>query len=165
MLFVLLRSGLQFLANFLDWARRLLDALRNLFAGLFGGGRRGAGAEEGPEDLRAAAQPFASFHNPFHDGRSGGMSVKEILCYSFAALQAWARERGHPRHAGETALEFAARLGEEMPSMEAPARRLTNLLVRAIYAPEVLPETCGEVIEAFWDQLAAATERPLSAAL
>jgi hypothetical protein len=164
-LVVLLRNGLKFLANIFDWARRLLDSLRNLFAGLFGGGGSGEqapGAEVETEHT-VPEKPFASFHNPFHDGRASRMSVRELLCYSFAALQAWARERGHPRHPGETALEFAARLGDELPAVEAPVRRLTNLFVRAVYAPEVLPDTCGELVEQFWQALESATERPLSA--
>jgi Domain of unknown function (DUF4129) len=161
-LFVLLRNGLKFLSNFLDWARRLLESLRNFFAGLFGGQKRAASKDDDAEDRKTAEQPFASFHNPFHDGRAGQMSVKELLCYSFAALQAWARERGHPRYVGETPSEFAVRLGGELPAVEAPVRRLTNLFIRAVYAPEVLPETCRELIEAFWEQLETAA-RPLAA--
>jgi Domain of unknown function (DUF4129) len=158
-LVVVLRSGLSYLANFFEWARKLLESLRNFFAGLFGGSRRRSAAEDARENRKAAEHPFASFANPFHDGRAGSMSVKDLLCYSFSALQAWARERGYPRQAGETPLEFVARLGDELPAMEAPARRLTNLFVRAVYAPEVLPKTCEELIEAFWEQLETAADR------
>jgi Domain of unknown function (DUF4129) len=162
-LVVLLRNGLKFLANFFEWARHLLDSLGNLFAGLFGGGGERVSGETVETERKAADRPYATFHNPFHDGRAGRMSVKELLCYSFAALQSWARERGYPRQQGETPLEFAARLCDEQPALEAPVRRLTNLYVRAVYAPEVLPDTCVELVEQFWGQLESATDRPLSA--
>ena len=61
-LFFLLRSGLGFLANFTDWARRLLDALRNFWANLFGGWRQTtAETEESEEEERTTPErPFAS---------------------------------------------------------------------------------------------------------
>src|SRR5262249_44550982 len=138
------------------------EGLRNLFAGWFGSGEHAMGGQIESEGSRPEEQPFASFSNPFHDGRANGMSVKELLCYSFAALQAWARDNGVPRQEDETPLEFAVRLGDEAPVMEEAARRLTTLFVRAVYSPEELSATCGERIEEFWDQLERAGQRQRS---
>src|SRR5262249_12694696 len=110
-LFVVLRGGLRWLANFSQWARDLLAALRSFWEGLFGGAKAGSGGEGGeagpaPVPLR----PFASYGNPFADGRAGRMTADELVRYTFAALQAWAAERGWGRQTGETPLEFAERL-------------------------------------------------------
>ncbi len=163
-LFFLLRSGLQFLANFTDWARRLLDALRNFWANLFGGlTRRTAGVsrlvEESPAGLR---RPFADFRNPFAGGRIG-MAMPELIRYTFAAAQAWARERDLGRQPGETPLEFAGRVGAEVPALEQEVQRLAVLYARAVYARGGLPSDSVEVLRQFWQRLEAVAEQPLSA--
>jgi hypothetical protein len=163
-LFFVLRSGLQFLANFTDWARRLLDALRHFWANLFGDGRRTT-AEEGQlgqEDQAWRDRPFASFRNPFAGGRIK-MATPELICYTFAAAQAWARERNLGRQSGETALEFAHRVGAEVPALEAELHRLALLYARTVYARGGLPRDSIDVVRQFWQRLEAVVEQPLSA--
>src|SRR6185437_4223008 len=127
-LFFLLRSGLRFLANFTDWARRLLDALRNFWANLFSGWRRTEEEVEESEDEEPSIpeRPFASFGNPFVGGQSV-MATPELIRYTFAAVQAWAREHHLGRQPGETALEFTERVSMEVPALEADLRRLAIL--------------------------------------
>ncbi len=163
-LFFLLRSGLQFLANFSDWARRLLDSLRNFWANLFGGRRRTAEEDEQAEqeEPKLRERPFASFINPFLGGRSG-MAAPELIRYTFAAVQAWARERDLGRQLGETPLEFAGRVGAEVPALEADLHRLAVLYARAVYARGGLPSDSVEVLRQFWQRLEAVAEQPLSA--
>jgi hypothetical protein len=162
----LLRGLLQFLANFTGWAQALLDALRNFWAGLFGGPKRRAekSGEEGessePPEWHA---PFSAFPNPFEDGSAGRMSAAELVRYTFAAVQAWARERGMARQPGETALEFVARVGNELPALEDGLRRLVMLYGRAAYARGPLPAGSDEAVRAFWDRLEVVSEQPLSA--
>ena len=163
-LFFVLRSGLQFLANFSDWARRLLAALRNFWANLFGG-RRQTVEEEQPseqEEERLRERPFASFRNPFAGGRSR-MAMPELIRYTFAAVQAWARERDLGRQLGETPLEFAGRVGAEVPALEKDLDRLAVLYARAVYARGGLPADSLEVLRQFWQRLEAVAEQPLSA--
>jgi hypothetical protein len=162
--FVLLRSGLQFLANFTDWARRLLDALRNFWANLFGGARR-AKEEEAQaeiEERKLRERPFASFRNPFDGGRSR-MELPELIRYTFAAAQAWARERDLGRQPGETPLEFADRVGAEVPALEADLQRLALLYARAVYSRGGLPASSVELLRQFWQRLETVAEQPLSA--
>jgi hypothetical protein len=163
-LFFLLRSGLRFLANFTDWARRLLDALRNFWANLFGGWRQTAEeTEDSEEEERTVAeQPFASFPDPFAGGKSG-MAVSELIRYTFAAVQAWARERDLGRHPGETPLEFADRVGDEVPALETDLRRLAALYSRAVYARGGPPGNSVEVLRQFWQRLETVADQPLSA--
>ena len=83
-----------------------------------------------PEETR----PFAWYHNPWSDGTAGQRTLQELIRFTFAALQAWAAERGVLREIGETPLEFAARVGEEFAG---PGRRrgaLRRVYLRAEYA-------------------------------
>jgi hypothetical protein len=159
-----LRSGLQFLANFTEWARRLLDALRNFWANLFGGGRRTTEEEEQGEceEQQLHQQPFSSFANPFVGGGME-MAIPELVRYTFAAAQAWARERDLGRQPGETPLEFAHRVGAEVPALEADLHRLAVLYTRAVYARGGLPSDSIDVLRQFWQRLEAVIEQPLSA--
>lgn len=163
-LFFLLRSGLQFLANFSDWARRLLDALRNFWANLFGSRQQRVEEEHWSEqeEERRREQPFASFPNPFAGGRSG-MAAAELIRYTFAAVQAWAREHDLGRQPGETPLEFASRVGAEVPALEKDLHRLAVLYARAVYARGGLPADSLSVLRRFWQRLEAVDEQPLSA--
>jgi hypothetical protein len=165
-LLFLFRGALGFLANFTDWAKRLLDAWRKFWANLFGGGERkqaegGGEAGEAPGVRREL--PFSAFPNPFDSGEARAMSSAELVRYTFAALQAWARERDLSRQAGETALEFAARLGEELPALDADVRRLAALYARAAYSPGGLPAGSAEVVRGFWERLERVSVQPLSA--
>ncbi len=159
----LLKEGLKFLANFTDWARNLLNALQNLWANLFKGRTKEKGDEAGddaPAESIATLRSFASYGNPFRDGRGDRLPIKEIVRYSFAALQAWARERNMERQPEETPLEFAKRLGDEFPALEAEAHRFTALYVRAAYDYSPLPGASLEAVKQLWKQLEAGAEQP-----
>jgi hypothetical protein len=165
--FFLLRSGLQWLANFTGWAQRLLAALRNWWQSLFGLWSRREAIEMAEEshaaEESAPPRPFAAFSNPFHDGTAERRLPDELVRYSFAALDAWARECDLARQSNETPLEFVERVGAEVPALEDDARRLAALYVREAYARGPLTASCLPVLQQFWDRLEAAVEQPLSA--
>jgi hypothetical protein len=161
---VLFRSGLGWLANFFSWARNLLDALRSLWERLFGGGSSQKEAEQPAVATSfASPRPFSAFRNPFDDGSATRRSPQELVRYSFAALQAWAWERALGRAPEETPLEFAARIGAELPTLEADTQRLAILYARVAYARGSLPANSVPAVEKFWQQLEAVVEQPLSA--
>jgi hypothetical protein len=164
-LFLLCRSGLRFLANFTHWARRLLEAFRAFWQALcdwWNGAS--ASAEEEEEDTEAAPpRPFAAFHDPFASGAAAGMSARQLVRYSFEALQAWAAERGLGRQVGETPLEFAERVSEEVPALEAGVRPLADLYAQIAYARGSLTAACREPLRQLWQLLTEAVERPMSA--
>lgn len=146
---------LRYLAPFTEWARNLLDALRNWWAGLFGR-KASPGREPGEvvEDRgRPRPPPFHTFSNPFEDGTAGGRDPEELVEYTFSALDSWAWDRGHGRQPTETPLEFAARLGEEFTDFAASLRRLATLYARVAYATGPLPADTPQFLEQFWDQL------------
>jgi hypothetical protein len=161
---VLLRQGLSFLANFTNWARNLLNALRALWARLFGGGAAQPKEETPVVDAPGMRlRPFAAFRNPFRDGSAEKRSPQELVQYSFAALQAWAFERDLGRSPEETPLEFAYRLGQELPALEENARKLAILYARVVYARGSLPAASAAAVQQFWNQLEAMVEQPMSA--
>jgi len=165
-LVVLLRGGLQFLANFTHWARRLLQALSDLWASLFGGLRVEAGGakeEKEEEEISERVRPFSWYRNPFDEGTADGQSPRELVHYTFAALEAWARERGLVRQADETALEFAERVGGEVPALESALHRLAQLLGQVTYAAGGLPANWREGVRRFWQTLEQLGEQSLSA--
>jgi hypothetical protein len=165
-LLAVLRGGLGFLANFTDWAKRLLAAWRNFWANLFGGAKKDATSDEvadEPAPARKKEVPFSAFSNPFDTGSAERMPARELVRYTFEAMEAWARERDLGRREDETALEFVDRIGEEVPALEKEAQVLANLQARAEYAREKLPPNTAETVKVFWQRLERVVEAPLSA--
>jgi hypothetical protein len=163
--FVLLRAVLKFLANFTDWAKRLLAALQGLWQTLFGWWLPAAkpAKSKAEREEQVVLRPFRSYRNPFWDGANSHSSPEELVQYSFEALQAWAREHGCQRETGETPLEFSSRLGQDFPALDTEVRRLAALYARAAYARARLPLACIDVVRHFWERLQETDEAPLSA--
>jgi hypothetical protein len=78
-------------------------------------------------------------------------------------MQAWAAERDLGRQPGETPLEFADRVGLEVPALEADAQRLAVLFAQAAYARGEVSDDCRPTLERFWARLEVVVEQPLSA--
>jgi hypothetical protein len=164
--FFLFRAGLRFLANFTDWAKSLLDAFRSWWEALFGTAKKSGVNEtqddDGDDDDRPRPVPFAAFHDPFQSGRADSMSPNDLVQYSFEALESWAYERDLGREPRETPLEFAARLANEVPALEADAQRLATLYARVAYARSRLGAGARPALKQFWERIYAINERPLS---
>lgn len=156
--YFIFRHGLKFLANFMTWARQLLDFLNNFWAKLFGGTVVESESQvvEDFDDVVQPPRPFSSFQNPFDTGVAASQSPADLVKYSFAALEAWAWEHEQGRDPQETPLEFAARLAKEHQSLETGAPRLAGLYARLAYARGALPEQSREQVEEFWRQLESA---------
>jgi hypothetical protein len=160
-LYFLLTSGLKFLANFTDWAKRLLAWWQGLFQRKE---KATSGTTEGEEEeILSTPLPFASFHNPFLDGRAEQLTPAELARYSFEALQSWAWEHDFARQQGETPIEFAERLAAEVPAFENEVRRLASLYARVAYARGTLTPASVPPLRQFWERLEAVVERPVSA--
>src|SRR5262249_26685272 len=140
-LYFVVRHGLKFLANFSDWAKQLLAALRNFWANLFGRREEEEHVPIGePEVMARPPQPFAEYNNPFDSGSAQRQSPAELVKYSFSALEAFAREHERERLPDETPLEFATRIGIGSPELEKDAPRLAALYARLAYARGALPD-------------------------
>jgi hypothetical protein len=148
---VLLLFVLKHFANFMPWAHDMLAALRAWWERLWG--KPAAVASAQAIATKRPRRPFSSFSNPFADGTGEGRSAEELVKYSFAALEAWAADRNHPRRPDETPLEFTSRLGNMFVSLEGHPRRLALLVVRLAYADGILPADARQTLEFFWDNL------------
>jgi hypothetical protein len=152
-LLVLFRSGLGFLANFTDWARKLLDSWRAWWNGLFGRDASEGSVMMTESEVEVLRRPFAAFANPFQDGSAACQTPAEVIRYTFAALDAWAEERGWGRLPEETPREFARRLGEEAPALEEEVHRFADHYAQAVYARDSLTPACLPAIRALWQRL------------
>jgi hypothetical protein len=145
------------LANFTDWAKGLLDWFRGLFRKKprqNGTARSDEAAEVGVE----RPPPFDAFSNPFADGSAKQREPRELIEYTFLALEAWAWDRSVPRESGETATEFVARLGEEYPKLDAPGQVLAKLSAHALYSRGAVPKDTEWMLPKLWAALEGASE-------
>jgi hypothetical protein len=107
----------------------------------------------------AAPQPielrFADYTDPFATGMAQRVSSGELLAYSFAAVEAWGRERGCPRAADQTPLEFAHRLGAAQTEVAAEVLAVADLYCQHVYAGGASPATVGPSLRRLWQRLHA----------
>jgi len=161
-LLVVFRNGLQFLSNFMPWAKNLLEAIDAWLKGLFG--RREKEVEEREAVPAAPVEsrvPFAAFTNPFTDGTADGRSQEELVRYSFVALEAWAGDRDAARRADETPIEFANRLGDQFRWLRPNVRNLALLVARMAYAGGNLPASARQTLDEFWDRITAGADETI----
>ncbi|HEX3152868.1 MAG TPA: hypothetical protein VHR66_32650 [Gemmataceae bacterium] len=160
--FFVFRNGLQFLSNFMPWAKNLLAAIDAWLKGLFGG------REPKETQVRAETKveevdmhvPFTAFSNPFADGTADGRSPDDLVRYSFEALEAWASDRDRERRDDETAIEFAQRLGEDFAWLREDSRKLSLLVARMVYASGNLPKNTKDTLDHFWDRITSGAVEP-----
>jgi len=98
---------------------------------------------------------FADYADPFATGLAQSVSPGELVAYSFAAVEAWGRERGCPRAAEQTPLEFAHRLGAAQSGVAAEVLAVADLYCQHVYAGGSLPATAGASIRRLWQRLNA----------
>jgi hypothetical protein len=142
----------QYRAELLAAWKKLLAELAALWPGLFG--------KKQPEPASEVAapappRPFSQYVDPFASGAAARMSPAEVVRYTFAALEAWGRENGCPRDAGQTPHEFAAAIGELDSSLSREAAQLAELYARMAYAQPAAIRTSFEPLRALWRKMAA----------
>jgi hypothetical protein len=161
-LFFLAKALLSFLANFTGWAKWLLDALAALWAAFQWRPRPKVHVLEevpGPPP----PPPFSSFRDPFRSGVADRMTPEAAVRYTFAALEAWAHERGLGRRPGETPLEFMRRIGNEYPALADEARALGDHYAGLAYAGRRLGAECFGPLRSLW-ALLSEVGQPVAAA-
>ena len=134
--------------------QKLLAELRDLWARWFGDKTKAAQPEalfERPTPPR----PFAAFSDPFANGDAARMPWPELVRYSFAAVEAWARERECARHDDQTPHEFAQSLAALEPQLAAPVQSLAGWYGQLAYAPRAAAGSL-EPIKQLWRELRAA---------
>ena len=71
--------------------------------------------------------------------------------YTFAAFDSWAWDRDAGRQPDETPSEFAARIAEDHPDLEAPGKVAAELYVMAMYSRKDLPADAKKRLAAVWE--------------
>jgi Domain of unknown function (DUF4129) len=131
-----------------------LKALREFWEQLFG--RRES--QQAAVTTAAAAtasppRPFTDFQDPFATGATGRYSPRQLVAYSFEALEAWSRERGWARGAEQTPHEFAQQLGSREARVAADVRNLADLYCQAAYSPQPLSPESVAGLRRLWQTL------------
>jgi hypothetical protein len=128
---------------------KLLAGLNTFWDSLFGR-RRQAKIAESDALVKAIARPFAAYSDPFASGAADKLSPEQLVRYTFAALEAWARENATPREPDQTPHEFANDLGNREPLLRQSALTLANLFCEAAYAPGRLRSLHKQPLVELW---------------
>lgn len=106
---------------------------------------------------KVAVLPFASFSNPFSSGKAAEMPVRDLVVYTFNALEAWAAGYGLGRDPEQTPSEFANGLLEQAPDLAFEVEQLARLYVQVAYGTATELPACGRVLEVLWSKMALET--------
>lgn len=134
--------------------RELWKDFREFWERLFG--RKPAPATEtaqAPAEVGPRYRPFSSYPDPFATGKAGRYTPEQLVKYSFEAFEAWARERGCPRHPEQTPHEFAQAIGARHAAVSFAARALAELYSRLAYASGPLPPSSIAHLQQLWAAL------------
>jgi len=145
----LIKAARELVQDFFAFLRRLL--------GLKTPAARANAAEATGGRRPVKARPFRGFADPFASGEAQRMSAAELICYSFEALQACARECGVPRRPEQTPLEFGSVLSRAIPELESGAPILRQFYTRLAYSGRLPAEGCLENLEHLWRQMTSVT--------
>ena len=135
--------------------KKFIAELRSFWCWLWGqrGDSEQTSAAMTSEEAPRIYRPFASYRNPFSARASDQWTVEQLVCYSFDALEAWAREHGLARQEHQTPNEFTRMLGTRGNPLTPSVRRIGRLYSQAAYAPGQLSRSCLEDVRAFWQAL------------
>lgn len=140
------------------YRRELVAALRQFWAELVAawqrlfGGARTSRERTADAALLATKRPrrLADFHDPFATGMANRMSAAALVEYSFAALEAWAREHDCPRNEAQTASEFATQVARRSPALGAESQRLAEMYNMVAYGAATLSQRSNEHLRRLW---------------
>jgi hypothetical protein len=133
--------------------RELFNDLRKLLDRLLGRKPPEAPVAEAPRETGPVYRPFSDYPDPFASASAGRYTPEQLVKYSFEALEAWARERGCPRHPEQTPHEFAQEIGAKSATVSRPARALAELYSRLAYAAGPLPASSVDHLKQLWSAL------------
>jgi len=136
----------------LAFLRQMLEELKSIWNDLFGR-KHPAEASAGAEEPRPIPRPFAAFADPFANGAAARSTPDQLVRYTFAALEAWAFERGAARRPEATPHEFAQQLGNRSAELAADVQSLANLYAQITYARGSLSPECLPTLKRLWRRL------------
>ncbi len=101
-------------------------------------------------------RPFSSFADPFATGDAQRWPLLKLLSHSFAALEAFGRERSCARHEDQTPAEFAQAVADRQPAVATEVQQLAQLYGQVAYGPGVSGKVAQQILQRFWQRVRAA---------
>jgi hypothetical protein len=151
--YLLWTKRVEVLAALRDFRQALADLWNRLF------GKKPSPAEEAAAEVAAkgpTVRRFADFADPFAKGVAERYPPEELVRYTFEALEAWARDNGHPRLPDQTPHEFARSIGVTPSSLTDDARYLAELYCQVAYAPGSVRAASVARLSHLWQEMRAA---------
>ncbi len=134
-----------------------VQAIRELWEKLLGGRTRVPSSTAIPASAPPQPPPrsFAAFADPFATGEAQRLDPRELVLYTFQALEAWARDHQLPRMDDQTPHEFAGQLARMAEDIGRESNRLADLYCAAAYSN--LPLAWSKVgrLEDLWKTMKA----------
>ncbi len=137
----------------LEALRNFWEAIRAFWDNLFGVRRAEPTGEEAVTAAAPPPRPFADFPDPFTTGDAQRWSPRELVAYSFQALEAWGREHGCQRGPEQTPHEFAGCLTDCETPLGQEAIQLAELYCCAAYSSGTLPRERVGRLHTLWQLL------------
>ena len=144
---------------FVLWMLR--DDLANLWALLMGKKKVKPDSKDEPAPVSKPDRPppsFASFKNPFRNGKAKSMFGWQVAQYTMAALEAWGREYGVEREIEKTPQEFAYQLKAADPKVSKYARQFADVYGRIAFSEDKVSREEFEPLVKLWDQMSIAMQ-------
>jgi hypothetical protein len=132
----------------------LLLALQEFWQRLTGGKRVSASRTAAERESFSRPLPsFSHFVDPFGSGAADLDPPEKIVQVSFAAVEAWARDRGMPRRCEQTVDAFLRDLTDHFPRLGPDLKRLGVLYSTAAYAGAPLARPSVMPLKTLWSCL------------
>ncbi len=100
--------------------------------------------------------PFSSYADPFATGDAQRWPLVRLVRHSFAALEAWGRERACVHSEEQTPAEFAQAVADQQPAVAAEVQQLAQLYGQVAYGPGVSGPVALQILQKFWLRLRTA---------
>ena len=81
------------------------------------------------------------------------MPVRDLVVYTFRALEAWAAAYRFGRDPDQTPFEFADHLVEQAPELSFEVQQITRLYVQIAYGAVTELPPCQSVLELLWSKM------------
>ena len=89
------------------------------------------------------------------------MSPREVIHYSFQALEAWAYEKGIERRENQTPNEFTREVAYNAKTIGTNIEQLGKLYSQEAYAPNSVASSHLPELQAFWSVLLTTPPMPI----
>ncbi len=131
------------------------DELAQFWAGLFSRQEKESSESADSVAVQCRQPEFGQFSNPFENDRHSNLTERQLIQYTYAALQAWARGRDHDVSMAATPYEFANQIGRMERSIGNQAVDLADLYCRAEFSQQTIDRQELRPLLKLWQEMSA----------